>query len=170
MLERKLNRFGESGRVRFGRLGRLAGEARGSALIEFALVVPMLLVLVTGICSFGLAFANYLMVTQAVGVGAQLLAISRGQTTDPCSTTATAVYNAAPLLSAASFSFTFVLNGTTYPGTSCSSTSTTTGAAGNLVQGQPAEVTVTYPCSLVVFEKNYAPTCSLKAQTTEVVQ
>jgi len=133
-------------------------------------MLPILLLIVTGIYTFGIALNNYLQLTDAVGISARLLAISRGQTTDPCSITTAAFYKAAPYLKTASLSFTFVLNGTTYTGTSCSSSSTTTGAAGNLVQGQPAQVTVTYPCNLAVYGKNYAPSCTLTAQTTELEQ
>ncbi len=152
-------------------IGRVTNNnEEGAALVEFAATLPVLLLVVTSIGVFGLAFNNYLMLTDGVAVGARLLAISRGQTTDPCATTANAVYNAAPSLSQANLSFTLVLNGVTYSGTSCSSGSSSTGAAGNLVQGQPAQVTVTYPCSLGVYGANYSPNCSLKAQTTELVQ
>jgi len=139
-------------------------------MVELAMVLPIMLLLVTAIFAFGITLNNYLELTNAVSTGAQLLAISRGQTTDPCATTVAAVYGAAPFLKTANLSFTFVLNTTTYTGTSCSSTSTTTGAAGNLIQGDPAQVTVSYPCSLSVYGHNYAPTCSLVARTTELVQ
>ena len=139
-------------------------------MVEMALILPVLLLVVTGILVFGLAFNNYLMLTEATSVGARTLAISRGETTDPCATAASAVYAAAPLLVAANLSFTFVLNGTTYPGPSCNSGSSTTGAAGNLKQGAYAVVTVTYPCSLAVYGANYAPNCSLQSQIAELVQ
>ena len=142
----------------------------GQAAVELALCLPVLLLVVTGILTFGLAINNYIMLTDATGVGARAMAISRGQTTDPCSTAATAIYNAAPLLTKASMKFTFNFNGTVYTGTSCNSGSTTTGAASHLVQGMPAKVTVTYPCVLKVYGADYAPSCSLQAQTTELVQ
>jgi Flp pilus assembly protein TadG len=145
-------------------------EQEGQAMVEMALVLPVLLLVVTGILTFGLAFNNYLLLTEATSVGARTLAISRGETTDPCATAATAVYAAAPLLVAADLSFTFVLNGTTYTGASCSSGSSTTGAAGNLKQGAYASVTVTYPCNLAVYGANYAPNCSLQSQISELVQ
>jgi Flp pilus assembly protein TadG len=143
---------------------------QGQALVEMALLLPILLLVVTAIFTFGLAFNNYVMLTEATSVGARALAISRGQTTDPCATASAAVYTAAPLLVASNLSFTLVLNGTSYTGTSCSSGSSTTGAAGNLVQGDNAVLTVTYPCSLGVYGANYAPNCSLRAQMTELVQ
>ncbi len=142
----------------------------GQALVEFAVSLPLLLLIVTGILTFGLALNNYVVLTNATDTGARALAISSGQTTDPCATAVNAIYAAAPILKPTSFTFNFVLNGTHYSGTTCSSPSSTTGAAANLAHQSPAQVTVTYPCSLAVFGINYAPACSLQAQTTELVQ
>ena len=55
------------------------GNGRGQATIEFTLIVPILLVLMTGLLSFGIALHNFLVLTYGVNAGAQLLAISRGQ-------------------------------------------------------------------------------------------
>jgi Flp pilus assembly protein TadG len=145
-------------------------EETGQAMVEMALALPVLLLVVTGILTFGLAYNNYVELTEATNVGARALAISRGATTDPCATVAQAVIAAAPLLVAGNLTFSFQLNGTNYTGTSCNSSSSTTGAAGNLVQGGNAVVTVNYPCSLAVYGANYAPNCSLQAQITELVQ
>jgi Flp pilus assembly protein TadG len=145
-------------------------EQEGQAMVEVALVLPVLLLVLTGILTFGLAFNNYLLLTEATSVGARTLAISRGETTDPCATAAAAVYAAAPQLVPANLSFAFVLNGVTYTGASCNSGSSTTGAAGNLKQGASAKVTVNYPCSLAVFGADYAPNCSLQSQISELVQ
>jgi Flp pilus assembly protein TadG len=149
---------------------RRARNDGGQAMVEMALALPVLLLVLTGILTFGLAFNNYVLLTEATSIGARALAISRGATTDPCSTASSAVIAAAPLLAPASLSFSFVLNGSSYTGTSCSSGSSTTGAAANLVQGANAVVTVTYPCSLAVYGANYAPHCSLQAQMTELIQ
>ena len=43
-------------------------------------------------------------------------------------------------------------------------------ASALLTQGSPAVLTVTYPCKLVVYGKDYAPNCKLAATTTEVLQ
>jgi Flp pilus assembly protein TadG len=146
------------------------GGEDGSSLIEFAVCMPVLLLILTGTFAFGIALNNYLMLTNATTIGAQQLSISRGQTTDPCATTSSAIIAASPLLKATSFNFAYVINGVSYSGTSCSSGSTTTGAAGNLLQGVSAKVTVTYPCNLAVYGANIVPNCSLKAQLTEMVQ
>jgi Flp pilus assembly protein TadG len=149
---------------------RVSRRERGQTLVEFALCLPVLLLILTGVFAFGLSMNTYLELTNGVTIGGQLLAISRGQTTDPCNTTATAVSNAAPLLNPTLITYTFVLNGTQYSGASCSSSSTTTGAAGNLVQGAAAKVTAKYPCNLSVYGVNLIPNCTLTSQLTEIVQ
>jgi len=157
------------------RAGAKRSRSRGQSLVEFAVSLPILLLILTGIFTFGIAFNNYLMLTDAVGVGGRQLAVSRGNTTDPCTTATTAVFGVAPYLDAGSMKFTIVLSGTTVAGPdairpTCSSGSTTTGAAGDLVQGGTAQITVKYPCNLKVFGINYAPSCTVASQVTEVVQ
>jgi Flp pilus assembly protein TadG len=151
-------------RASWNRAWLRARNEEGQALLEFAYVVPLLLALVLGIIMFGAALNNYLVLTDATAVGARVLSISRGQTTDPCAATATAVGAAAPNLKTANLKFSFVLNGTAYSGATCS------GAQTNLVEAQTAQVTVTYPCNLKFLGFNPAPSCTLTAQTTERVQ
>jgi Flp pilus assembly protein TadG len=152
-----------------------SGES-GSALVEFALVLPMFLLLATGMTTFGFALNQYLELTNAVAIGAQNLSISRNNTTNPCLDTSTAIYNAAPFLSPGGITLTYTLDGTKYgpftgaTANTCSSSSSSTGAAGNLVMGQPAEVEATYPCTLAVYGTNFLPGCTLHAQVTEIVQ
>jgi Flp pilus assembly protein TadG len=57
--------------------GRLRRED-GQALVEFAVILPLLLILVTGIIQFGLLFNKYITLTDAVRSGAQTLALGRG--------------------------------------------------------------------------------------------
>jgi Flp pilus assembly protein TadG len=144
----------------------------GGALVEMAIVLPVLMLIVTGIFAFGITLNNYVQLTNATSVGARLLAISRLNTLDPCGDTVAAIRHAAPSLTPSLLQFSFVLNTTAYPSntTSCSSSSTTTGAAANLIQGDPVTVTVTYPCSLGVYGKNLVPGCALSAQVTELEQ
>ncbi len=53
------------------------GDQRGQALVEFALVLPLLVTLLFGIVQFGIAFNNYLVLTDAVRAGARTAAVSR---------------------------------------------------------------------------------------------
>jgi hypothetical protein len=98
------------------------------------------------------------------------LAISAGNTLDPCATVSTAVFNAAPNLQRSQLTFALTLNGTPYSGTSCSSSSTTTGAPGNVVSGKSVTVVVTYPCNLTVYKANNFLSCTLTSKTSELVQ
>ena len=50
-------------------------QERGSSTVEFALVVPLLILLVFGILEFGMAFGNQLAVTHAAREGARLAAV-----------------------------------------------------------------------------------------------
>ncbi len=152
------------------RILHLVRAIDAQSAVEFAVCLPVLLLVVTGITTFGIAMNNFLMLTNATDIGARQLAISRGQTTDPCLTTSSAVSSGSPLLKSANLTYAYVLNGTAYSGTTCSSSSTTTGAAGNLLQGTTAKVTVTYPCSLKVYGVNLVPNCVLTAQSAELVQ
>lgn len=138
-----------------------AGARRGSTLIEFTLVMPILLMTMTGMVAFGLALRNELVLTNAVNGGAQLLAFSRGQTTDPCATAYSAISSAAPSLTTG-LSVTYTLNGNTYSTNSCAAGAT------SMVQGANAVVSATYPCALGVFRGSF--NCQLGATTTEIIQ
>jgi Flp pilus assembly protein TadG len=50
----------------------------GQTLVEFALVAPVLLLILFGIVQFGIAFKNSIVVTDAVRAGARQAAVSRG--------------------------------------------------------------------------------------------
>lgn len=159
--------------IRLGRLVRALtrNHDQGSALVEFAMILPMLLLLTTGTLVFGVAMNNYLQLNNAVSVGARTLAINGGMTLDPCATASTAIINAAPTLNASQLTFQFSLNGNAYSGTSCGSSSLSTGAAANLASGTTGTVTVTYPLNLSVFGNKYsADNAVLSASATELVQ
>ncbi len=151
-------------------LRRLLRHTGGQSLLEFALAMPIVLLVVTGITSFGIAFNNYMILTEAAAVAARQLTVSRGQTNDPCKTFSSAVYAASPTLTQSKMTFSITLNGTTYSGTSCSGTATT-GAPSNMVLGTNAVMTVTYPLDLSLYKLKLAPTGSvLTAKTTELMQ
>ena len=63
----------------------------GQTFVEFAIVLPILVLLVFGITQFGLAFRNYLAITDAARVGARAAAVKR--TTTPCTFARTAIEN-----------------------------------------------------------------------------
>ena len=160
-----------------------AHKERGQALLEFAYLLPILMILLLGMIAFGVTMNNYLEMTNGATAGAQALAISRGQTLDPCGTAASPFFAATPNLTQSQLKFTITLSpgpggsGTTYQlasnqtNPSCPAASTTSAPASDLIQGYTATVSVTYPCNLKVFGVNFAPgTCTLTAQAAESVQ
>ncbi len=68
---------GEPRRASAGVLERLWRSERGTALVEFALVAPVLLLLVFGILDFARALNYYNDLTQLVGQGARAAAVDR---------------------------------------------------------------------------------------------
>ena len=56
---------------------RRAERERGQALIEFALVLPLFLLLLLGIVQFGTVFRDYIALTDATRVGARQAAVAR---------------------------------------------------------------------------------------------
>src|SRR5262245_26248043 len=65
---------------------------RGQSMVEFALMLPFLVFLLLGICQFGLAFHNYLSITDAARVGARKAAVSRTADGGPCQAARDAVH------------------------------------------------------------------------------
>jgi len=55
--------------------GRLFRAARGQSLVEFALVIPILLILVFGIIDFGMGLRSYISLTNATREGARFAAV-----------------------------------------------------------------------------------------------
>ena len=57
-------------------------EERGQTTTEFAIVLPILCLLLFGVIQFGILFNNYVTLTDAVRAGARKAAVSR-QTSNP---------------------------------------------------------------------------------------
>jgi Flp pilus assembly protein TadG len=58
---------------------------QGQTMVEFAIVLPVLALLLFGVIQFGIAFNNYLTLTDAVRAGARKAAVSR-EASSPCGT------------------------------------------------------------------------------------
>ena len=57
---------------------------QGQAMVEFALVLPILVALVFGIIQFGILFNHHLTLTDAVRAGSRQGAVSRTLPGGPC--------------------------------------------------------------------------------------
>jgi Flp pilus assembly protein TadG len=150
----------DAGTARNSRLARARARTRredGQALVEFALVLPVLMLFILGMVRVGIAYNNYLTLNDAVRAGARQLAIGRGQANDVCSQATTRVRTAASNLDQSKIqALTASVNtGSCNPGTS-------------MVIGSDATVSANYPCDINVLFINIAVTCH--AQTTERVE
>ena len=135
---------------------------RGSSLVEFAVILPVLALFVLAIGRFGITFNNYIALTDAVRAGARQLATGRG-VTNPCQNAQNRVYSAAPTLSQASLPVTIVVSGSSISGNTCGNSV--------LTSGEDVTVSATYPCSLTFFGINFAGgTCTLSSSTTARIE
>jgi Flp pilus assembly protein TadG len=73
----------------------LSGE-RGASAVEFAIILPILIMLIFGIVQFGIAYNKYIAVTHAVREGARLAAV--GLYEDPDFDFEQAVRDSAPTI------------------------------------------------------------------------
>ena len=142
-------------------VARWRREQSGSSLIEFALVLPVMLLVMTGIFSFAMAFYRQEQLTQAVGAGGQYLQQIRTSTTDPCKDTFTAITNAAPSLTSSNITLTLTMGSTSVTAQTCSGDQT------DLTQGGNVSVAASYPCTLTGYNYTFGGTCKLYAKVTE---
>ncbi|MGA7107635.1 MAG: TadE/TadG family type IV pilus assembly protein [Terracidiphilus sp.] len=153
----------------------LCARNEGSALVEMAVVLPVMMVLITGTCSLGLVLNDYLVLTNAVQSGAMQVAVSAGQSgLDPCNVAATAISGAAPTLGATNITYSFNFSGAPsgqtgqgpFKGTTAS-TCTTYNAY--LSANSSFTVTAKYPIQMFIF--GWSPqSFSLQTQSVQMVQ
>jgi Flp pilus assembly protein TadG len=125
-------------------------------MVEFALLLPVLMMVLFAIIKFGIAINNYVVLTNAVRTGARTLAIGRGSA-NPCVSAKTKVENSASDLDLSKLTVT----------TTFTSTSTCTA----LVAGDDATLRASYPCDLVILGIDFAfGHCTISSRTTERIE
>ncbi|HEX4198955.1 MAG TPA: TadE/TadG family type IV pilus assembly protein [Caulobacteraceae bacterium] len=141
--------------------------------MEFALIAPVLFLVLFGIVTFGIAINNYIELTDSVRSGGRALAIARASTTGasstPYSSTVSAIDASAPNLTAGSIGITVTIAPVGGGGASCN-TDTACATALSAAEGGTATVTATYPCNLTVMQFNFAPSCTLSASTSDLIE
>lgn len=124
-------------------------------MVEFALVLPLLLLLITGIIQFGILFHNYVTLTDAVRAGARQAAVSRGLA-DPVKATEDRVKQSAAGLKTSDIV------------TTVTPKDPNDGSA-NWVQGGDVTVKSTYPYRIAVFGLT-VKSGRFESETTERVE
>lgn len=122
-------------------------QERGQAMVEFALVLPLLVVLLFAIVQFGIVFNNYVTLTDATRAGARAGAVARNDA-DPNGTATSAVQSSSANLDQTNLNVS--VNSTWQP-------------------GSDVTVTATYPYSISLLGWVVA-SGNLQSQTTERVE
>ena len=97
-------------------------------MVEFAIIVPILLLVLLAILQFGIVFHNYITVTDAARAGARQAAVGRGMA-DPVGASTTRVRSSAVNLDQSKLGVS---------------------VTGTWAQGSDVTVTVTYPYSVSI--------------------
>ena len=151
---------------------RLSNE-RGAVAVEFALVLPVICLMLFAIIQFGITLNNYIELANAVTAGERAISTSRGSTT-PYNNTEDAIIANAPNLSWSQMTVTITVNNGTANGSCTTDTATkTVSACSSLFPttagADPSTVTITYPCKLTFFTIKFTP-CTLSSTSTEFIQ
>ncbi len=120
---------------------------RGQTMTEFAVVLPVLTLLVFAVIQFGIMFNNYVSLTDAVRAGARVAAVSR-LSTDPTGTATQKVKDASGDLDTSKLGVT---------------------VTSDWVHGDDVTVTATYPYSISLLGL-VVKSGQLKSTTTERVE
>ena len=142
----------------------------GSAMVEMALVLPIMLLMLTGTFSVSIALYQKLQLAEAMSSAGRFLASDRGAA-DPCADTVTKLDAASPGLASSKIGITISIDGASY-GTNTSTVScTAAGGANNplMPAGSVATIQTTYPCALSIYNIK-GLSCSIGEQIGEVVQ
>jgi len=160
---------------------RSCGED-GQSLVEFGMVVPLLLLVLTGIFSFGIIFNQYEVLTNATNSAARYFAASRNNSSttsgntmapngDACAYVATIVQGDVPSLTTSSLQYTINYTVTATNTSTKLANNAASPSCGSLVltSGDIVTVTVTYPVTAQLYGWA-ARNLTLSASSTELVQ
>ena len=133
----------------------------GVAMVEFALVLPVLLAVLTGILQFGLMFNKYISLTDAARIGAREIALSRGTTGNPCTAEETTLENNEPTLNLTAGNFT--------PAPTFSNAADSCSDPGDWNQGDTVTFYIQEPYTFHVYGINLG-TVMLTSQVTDSIE
>jgi Flp pilus assembly protein TadG len=108
----------------------------GQSLVEFAFILPLLMMLLLGIIQFGIVYNNYVTLTDATRAAARKAAVGRFSPTDPAVAAENVARSSAPALTQSDLKVT--VNACT-DDTQCTATTDWKDSGGTVV------VTATYP-------------------------
>jgi Flp pilus assembly protein TadG len=149
--------------------GRHLRREDGQSLVEFAIVLPVLLLLVTGIIQFGTVYNKYLTLTDAARSGAETLALGHGQS-NPCDAAVLQTVQSASAvgLTSAQVKPSFP-SSSDFCGTGTYVYNTSGNTNGNETQGDQATITAAQPFTVTVFGMTVV-SLNLSASASDQIQ
>jgi Flp pilus assembly protein TadG len=145
---------------------------RGATAVEFAIVSPLLFLMLFGVIQFGWLFNNYIILTNAASVGAHVLATERGYSTPYSDAKSAILSTTSSLIGSPTITM-------TVGGTACSTDSACASALGTSTQppadGTQATVSLSYAFSALAggglyYGLSYVLPSSLGATMSNYVQ
>lgn len=156
-------------------------QCDGNAILEFALIAPMMLALLVGIVWLGVLLNNYITLTDAVSQGARAFAEATGVSGtpvngDPCTYAITVMNADAKSLKTANITYT--ISYTPEGGTATAETAPCTGIFSGMQEGDTVTIQATYPAlmpgttlgSSGFLMYTHLTSWTLNAHDTQVVQ
>jgi Flp pilus assembly protein TadG len=149
------------------------GGVEGTALVEFAIVLPVLMSILTGAASFCMALYSFQQLGYAGSNAAQLLAVEQGLLADPCATTASTVTAALPNWTPSKITYTVTITDSTgaahtFGPTAGSSFSCTAGAS-DMAANEPVTVQVSYQYTWFPI-LSFSPSSSLTSSESALME
>ena len=163
--------------IRMNSIGRrcleLVRDNRGGPLVEFAVVLPLTLTIMTGTASFSMFLYSLQQLQFTTASASQLVSSEQGLISDPCAAVVTSVTGSLSKWTAGNFTYTVVItdsSGTahTYGPTTGSSFSCTAGAA-LMAINQPMSVSITYKYTWLPI-LSFSPSGNLAASQTSITE
>ncbi len=159
--------------IRWARRAWSSSGEEGTSLVEFAIVLPLLMTILTGGASFCMALYSFQQLGYAGSNAAQLLAAEQGLITDPCATTASTVTAALPNWTPSKITYTVTITDSsgaahTFGPTAGSSFSCTSGAA-DMAANEPVTVQVSYQYTWFPI-LSYSPSSSLTSSESALME
>jgi Flp pilus assembly protein TadG len=161
------------------KVARLIGHGgeEGASLLEFAVTLPLFMIVLCGTASFSLGLYYLQQLGNATSTAAQLLGAEAGLLTDPCATVVSSVQASLPSVDSSKLSYSVTI--TDSGGTAHNSTSTScTSLAAYMSPNEPVTVTVTYAYSWLpipqfptgFFHFSFNPTSNLVSSQTALAE
>lgn len=138
---------------------------KGQAIVEFALVLPLMMMVFTGIFVFSIALYQAIALQTAADKGVQALALSENipDIADPCAAATTAIQHATTLTPG-------LITISLWQGAAGSGTQLYVGNSNclNIPKNTQLTVSLTYPCSYAIYK--WSQSCKLYATESEPAQ